>query len=76
MLKYYRKERKKKIREFRQNLFNQLDQLRDENPCQYWTLLNELSNTYTKNETSEVPTDVWFSYFKDLNEKTNLPEKI
>lgn len=55
MLKYYRKERKKKIREFRQNLVNQLDQLKDENPSQYWALLNELSNTYNKNETSEVP---------------------
>ena len=75
MLEYYRKERNTKIREFRLNLVNQLDQLRDENPSQYWALLNELSNTYTKNETSEVPTDVWFSYFKNLNEK-NLLVKI
>ena len=74
MSKYYRKEMK--IREFRQNLVNQLDQLRDENPSQYWALLNELSNAYTKNETSEVPTNAWFSYFKNLNEKKNLLVKI
>jgi hypothetical protein len=66
----------RKIREFRQNVVNQLDQLRDENPSQYWALLNELSNTYTKNETSEVPTDVWFSYFKNLNEKKSSSENI
>jgi hypothetical protein len=42
MLEYYRKERKTKIREFRQNLVNQLDQLSDENPSQYWALFNEL----------------------------------
>jgi len=39
-------------------------------------LLNELSNTYTKNETSEVPADVWFSYFKNLNEKKSSSENI
>jgi hypothetical protein len=70
MSKYYRKEMK--IREFRQNLVNQLDQLRDENPSQYWALLNELSNAYTKNETSEVPTNAWvkttcFIIFQETN---------
>ena len=29
-----------------------------------------------KNETSEVPTDVWFSYFKNLNEKKSSSENI
>jgi hypothetical protein len=29
-----------------------------------------------KNETSEVPTDVWFSYFKNLNEKKTSSENI
>ena len=39
-------------------------------------MFNELSNTYTKNDTSEVPADAWFSYFKNLNENKSSSENI
>ncbi|CAG2234439.1 unnamed protein product [Mytilus edulis] len=69
LLKHYRKTRKKKIRDFRQDLIDKLDNLKDENPSQYWALLHELSDTNRENTTSDVSTDAWFSYFKNLNEK-------
>ncbi|CAG2236157.1 unnamed protein product [Mytilus edulis] len=69
LLKHYRKTRKKKIRDFRQDLIDKLDNLKDNNPSQYWALLHELSDTNRENTTSDVSTDAWFSYFKNLNEK-------
>lgn len=69
LLKHYRKTRKKKIRDFRQDLIDKLDNLKDDNPSQYWALLHELSDTNRENSTSDVSTDAWFSYFKNLNEK-------
>ncbi|CAG2209397.1 unnamed protein product [Mytilus edulis] len=69
LLKHYRKTRKKKIRDFRQDLIDKLDNLKDDNPSQYWALLHELSDTNRENTTSDVSTDAWFSYFKNLNEK-------
>ncbi|VDI01592.1 Hypothetical predicted protein [Mytilus galloprovincialis] len=70
LLKHYRKTRKKKIRDFRQDLIDKLDNLKDNNPSQYWALLHELSDTNRENTTSDVSTDAWFSYFKNLNEET------
>ncbi|CAG2213543.1 unnamed protein product [Mytilus edulis] len=52
-----------------QDLIDKLDNLKDENPSQYWALLHELSDTNRENTTSDVSTDAWFSYFKNLNEK-------
>lgn len=69
LLKHNRKTRKKKIRDFRQDLIDKLDNLKDDNPSQYWALLHELSDTNRENSTSDVSTDAWFSYFKNLNEK-------
>ncbi|CAG2214485.1 unnamed protein product [Mytilus edulis] len=68
-LETLQKNKKKKIRDFRQDLIDKLDNLKDENPSQYWALLHELSDTNRENTTSDVSTDAWFSYFKNLNEK-------
>ena len=43
--------------------------MRDENPSQCWALLKELSNTDIQKCTSDLPTDDWFTYFKNLNKK-------
>ena len=67
LLKQYRKVRKKKIREHRQTLIEKLDEMKDENPKQYWDLLHELSNKGNENHLSEINAAEWFNYFKELN---------
>jgi hypothetical protein len=43
LLKIYRKTRKKKLKDFRKNIIDELDNLKENNPSKYWTLLNDLS---------------------------------
>ena len=58
-LKLYRKTRKFKIKEYRENMIDQLDNLRDNNPKKYWSLLNDLSNS-NNSTVSEISGKEWF----------------
>ncbi|CAG2216646.1 unnamed protein product [Mytilus edulis] len=74
LLKKYRKARKTKYREFRADLIDQLDNLREENPKSYWTLLESLKNFRQKTEkSSNITSTEWAEYFKDLNKKPVTP---
>ncbi|CAG2186361.1 unnamed protein product [Mytilus edulis] len=74
LLKKYRKARKTKYREFRADLIDQLDNLREENPKSYWTLLESLKNSDKKTEkSSNITSTEWAEYFKDLNKKPVTP---
>lgn len=44
-LKEFRKLRKHKFRQYRQDILNKLDSMRENNPSLYWKLLDELKNT-------------------------------
>ena len=68
-LKQYRKLRKLKSRQFRQEIINQLDTLYDNTPKEYWKLLDrlkskDLSNVENNDHISEKE---WYEYFKQLN---------
>ncbi|CAG2216007.1 unnamed protein product [Mytilus edulis] len=72
-LKLYRKTRKNKYKQFRKDLVVQLDNMRDNNPSQYWALLQSLSNeSSTKGDTSNISNSDWLHYFKKLN-SNSLP---
>ncbi|CAG2193106.1 unnamed protein product [Mytilus edulis] len=74
LLKLYRKSRKHKLKEFRQSVMNELDNLHDNNPNKYWDLLKELSKDNNKSSSPDIPSNTWFEYFKDLNKsKVNTP---
>lgn len=44
-LKEFRKLRKHKLRQYRQDILNKLDSMHENNPSLYWKLLDELKNT-------------------------------
>ncbi|CAG2204832.1 unnamed protein product [Mytilus edulis] len=69
-LKHYRKSRKNTIRLYRQNLVNQLDNLKDNNPKAYWKLLNKfLSEGGDSRVQSQdnISAEEWLNYFRELN---------
>ena len=70
MLKKHRKARKLKYKEYKKNLFDQLDLLRDSDPKSYWSLLeklNHLDKPSSSSPSDEIPGEEWFRYFKSLN---------
>ena len=70
LLKKYRKVRKLKYKEYKKNLFDQLDLLRDSDPKSYWSLLeklNHLDKPSSSSPSDEIPEEEWFRYFKSLN---------
>lgn len=69
-LKEFRKLRKHKLRQYRQDILNKLDSMRENNPSLYWKLLDELKNTDKMNSKSEtVPSSEWLSHFSSLNDQ-------
>lgn len=70
LLKKHRKARKLKYKEYKKNLFDQLDLLRDSDPKSYWSLLeklNHLDKPSSSSPSDEIPEEEWFRYFKSLN---------
>lgn len=63
----YNKLRKKKYRDFRQNIVNKLDTLSENNPKQYWDLVNDLKNDRNDKTSYPVDSNVWFNHFKALH---------
>ena len=70
-LKLYRKTRKKKIRDFKQNLINKLDMLREDCPRDYWRLLDQMTGTRNVDSIPDISGDTWHTYFKQLNKNVN-----
>ena len=71
-LNQYRKLRKMKSRQYRQEIINKLDSLYESNPKEYWKLLDQLKskdNSFSE-DASHVPENEWYDYFKHLNEDT------
>jgi Mg/Co/Ni transporter MgtE len=70
----YRKARKLKYKEYKKNLFDQLDLLRDSDPKGYWSLLeklNQLDKPSSSSPSDEIPVEEWFTYFKSLNKNVD-----
>lgn len=70
-LKLYRKQRRSKIRKFKQEILNKLDNLYDQNPKAYWQLLDKLKKETDNNDQNElnekIEAPVWQNYFESLN---------
>ena len=66
-LKFYRKARKNRYREFKQSIIERLDSLYENNPKAYWSLLDKLKNPPSQKDSDEIPEETWFNHFKNLN---------
>ena len=64
-LKFYNKERKRKRREFKQMMLDRLDLLRDNNPKEYWKLLQSMKQDETNS--SNIGLEEWRIYLLDLS---------
>lgn len=64
-LKSYNKERKRKARQFKQQMLLKLDELRSSCPQDYWKLLKSLRDSDKVDE--NIPLQEWSSYFHNLN---------
>lgn len=68
-VKYYNKVRKKKIKAYKQNLMANLENLENNNPKEFWSLLEKLKASSASNPKTEslISSDEWYNYFKLLN---------
>ena len=63
--KYYKKVLDKIIRTHRQKIRNKINNLKSTNPREYWKIIN----SGKKKNSPEIPIDILFDYFKNLNAK-------
>ena len=66
------KVRKHKKRQFKQKVLDSLDELREDNPKEYWKLINSLKEEEKEGPESTIELDKWYTYFRSLNK---IPEK-
>ena len=64
-LRNYNKERRRCARVFKRNLVSKLDDLRVNNPSEYWKLLKRFNDQPC--ESDSISMAEWSSYFKKLN---------
>ena len=74
-LKLYRKTRKRKERLYRKQIIDKLDNLHENNPNAYWSLLKEISGTNVAPSVGNISGNEWFNYFKKLSCKSNENDK-
>ncbi|XP_071177865.1 uncharacterized protein [Mytilus edulis] len=78
-LKSYRKQRRAKIRKFKQDIMNKLDNLYDQNPKAYWQLLDKIknisNNSQNKSENTIDPSE-WQEYFQKLNKNEQYSDDL
>ena len=61
------KARKKRYKEYRQQIISSLDSLHDNNPKAYWSLLEKLKKDNKDGNINPISDDTWYNYFNDLN---------
>jgi hypothetical protein len=76
-LKEYRKNCKRKCRQFRQDVINKLNDLHDSHPKAYWELVNKLRDDNSNNIEKISPSD-WQEHFQSLGKSQNFthPQKL
>lgn len=63
----YNKNRKFKRKKYKESLLIKLDDLRVNNPKEYWSLINEIQEQKKDNCASNIDTDKWFDHFQNLH---------
>ena len=75
--KKYAKSRKKKKREFKQNILNKLDTLESDNPKEYWSLVNLLKTDQKDKPENTIDGETWFKHFSKLATiQDNMKERV
>ena len=75
--KMYSKCCKRKYREFKASIIDKLDQLHDNDPNMYWSLLRKLKEDCNKSDPSEqITSGEWVNYFQNLFLHTRLQNLI
>jgi hypothetical protein len=77
--KKYAKSRKKKKREFKQNILNKLDTctLESENPKEYWSLVNSLKTDQKGKPENTIDGETWLKSFSKLaTVQDNMKERV
>ncbi|CAG2188671.1 unnamed protein product [Mytilus edulis] len=78
-LESYRKQRRAKIRKFKRDIMNKLDNLYDQNPKAYWQLLDKIknisNNSQNKSENTIDPSE-WQEYFQKLNKNEQYSDDL
>jgi exonuclease III len=75
-LKYFNRQRKIKMRNYKQDILNKLQQLEQTNPGEFWKLLDKLKKNVSASHTSKsdkIGPKEWYEYFKTLN---TVPDKL
>ncbi|CAG2209584.1 unnamed protein product [Mytilus edulis] len=73
----YTKARKHKYREYKQSLLKQIETLHEENPKQYWKLIDELQGKEKDDKSALVAPFDWLNHFKNLTEpKDEFKERL
>ena len=68
--KKYKKQVKQKESQFKDNILNQLEAMKNNDSKSYWSLLNQIKKGKSKsvNDTDYVSNQKWLDYFKDINQ--------
>jgi hypothetical protein len=76
-LKHYNRIRKKTFRLYKADMLHKLEQLEENDPKQFWSLLDDLKNNPGKKQPStNIPSSVWFDHFKNLNSPSESITKL
>ena len=71
-LKYYNKQKRRKRKQFQQNILQQLEDLEQNDPKQFWALLDKLKDPNIKKQLSPNITHTqWYDHFRNLNSDPN-----
>ena len=71
--KEYKQRIKKQKRQFHNTILNKIEQSAENNPKEFWKLVNSIKAQKT-GTACEIPPSKWFEYFKNLN-RINLDNK-
>ena len=75
-LKFYRKIRKSTMKKYRKELLDQLDNLYNNNPKEYWKLVDKLKyNECSNSKESNIDISDWQRHFEELNKDNSNREK-
>ena len=70
-LKQYRKKCKSRCRKFKTEILQKLDNLHDNNPTEYWKLVESLNLKSKTQNTDQISAESWNNHFRLLNVPDN-----
>ena len=74
LYRLYNKNRKHKRKQYKNSLLSKLDNLRVDNPKEYWKLINEIQGKRKNDCASNIESDIWVKHFKTLH--SSVDEKF